>query len=396
MDAFFAAIEVRDHPELRGKPIIVGGRPGEPRGVVSTASYEARRYGIRSAMPLATAFRLCPRGIFLPVDMPRYVAVSQQLFHLLSEFTPLIEPVSIDEAFLDLSDVAADFGEAERLAHAIKEAIKTRLQLTASMGVAPNKFLAKIASDLQKPDGLTVVRPQDVDNLLLQLPLERLWGLGVKSRERLQRAGIHSIADLRLLSRAQLRALLGSWGEEVYDLIRGIDERPVTSPGPAKSVGREFTFPEDLAGSDRIHQELARLARLVSSRLAETCQAGRTVILKARYTDFSTHTRSRTLPYSLWQAHELYRLACDLLQQLPQPTGPFRLLGLSLAGLVPYRQLPLLDEELPVTRTDQPQVAHRSDRLDDLVARINRQLKGAGEETPLISRGWPPRSYHRY
>lgn len=426
MDAFFAAIEVRDRPELRGKAVIVGGRPGEPRSVVSTASYEARRYGVHSAMPLATAYRLCPHGVFLPVDMARYAAVSHELFQILQEFTPVIEPVSIDEAFLDLSHAVRDFAQAEVLGRTIKETIRMRLRLTASLGLAPNKFLAKIASDLQKPDGLTLVRPQDVDDLLLHLPLERFWGLGVKSRERLEKVGISSVADLRPLSRAQLRALLGSWGEEVYDLIRGIDARPVAAPGPAKSVGREFTFPEDIRGDSRVRQELGRLSRLVAARLEDEHQAGRTVVLKARYADFTTHTRSRTLPRSLWQAADLYRVACDLVQKLPRPAGPFRLLGLSLAGLVPYRQLPLLCEkpsssvaeagtittatdsakataqsqtgpqaELPAelqAELQTPADPNRLDNIDSLVSSINRKLEQAGEargKGPFLSRGWP-------
>ena len=341
MDAFFAAVEARDRPELKGKPLVIGGRPGEPRAVVSTASYEARRFGIRSAMPLATARRLCPQAIFLPVDMPRYAAVSEELFRLLASFTPAIEPVSIDEAFLDLTPLVRSYDEAEALGRRIKDTIRQRLALTASLGLAPNKFLAKIASDLHKPDGLTVVRPEEVENLLLGLPLERLWGVGVKSRERLAKAGITSVAQLRRLSRAELRALLGVWGEEVFDLIRGIDERPVAAPLPARSVGRELTFAHDIAGEARVRAELKHLARMVASRLGEEAQAGRTVVLKARYADFTTCTRSRTLPQPVWEAEDLYRVASLLLPELPRPQGPFRLLGLSLAGLVPFRQLQL-------------------------------------------------------
>ncbi|MBE3583223.1 MAG: DNA polymerase IV [Limnochordaceae bacterium] len=342
MDAFFASIETRDHPQWQGKPLIVAGHTNDRRGVVSTANYEARRFGVHSAQPLAQARRLCPAARVVNVDIAHYTAVSDQVFNLLRRFTPLVEPVSIDEAFLDLSAHPLAEQPAE-LGQAIKTAIRTQLGLTASVGLAPNKALAKIASDWNKPDGLLVIRPDQVDSFLLQLPLEKIWGIGPKTLARLRQAGIDSVARLRQLDAGALQLLLGKSSLFLYDLVRGIDRRPVEPRSPAKSVGRELTFAHDIRGRQAATQVLADLSRAVAARLRQVGQSGRSLSLKARYPDFVTIERSQTVPCPLQDPRDMYALACLLLAQLPRPNGPFRLLGLTVSGLSPYEQLPLFE-----------------------------------------------------
>ncbi|MGZ8441745.1 MAG: DNA polymerase IV, partial [Candidatus Deferrimicrobiaceae bacterium] len=265
LDAFYASVEVLDHPELRGKPVIVGG--DERRGVVAAASYEARKFGVHSAIPTATAKRLCPKGIFLPVRMSRYAEMSDMVFAIYRRFTPLVEPLSIDEAFLDVTGCDRLFGSAEEAARKIKAAVREETGLTVSAGVAPNKFLAKIASDLGKPDGLTVVPLGGEQVFLDPLPVGKMWGVGKVTGEALLGRGIRTIGDLRRSPREMLVGAFGAHGEHLYELARGIDDRPVETERDAKSIGHEDTFDHDLRDRGAMRRELLSLADRVSSRL---------------------------------------------------------------------------------------------------------------------------------
>ncbi len=293
LDAFYASVEVLDRPELRGKPVIVGG--DERRGVVAAASYEARKSGVHSAMPTATAKRLCPKGIFLPVRMSRYAEMSDTVFAIYRRFTPLVEPLSIDEAFLDVTGCERLFGGAEEVARKIKAAVREETGLTVSAGVAPNKFLAKIASDLGKPDGLTVVPPGGEQDFLDPLPVGKLWGVGKVTEEALLGRGIRTIGDLRRSSRETLVRTFGAHGEHLHELARGIDDRPVETEREAKSVGHEDTYDHDLRDRGAMRRELLSLSDRVSSRLRHGGIKGKTVTLKVKYHDFVQVTRAITL-----------------------------------------------------------------------------------------------------
>jgi DNA polymerase-4 len=283
LDAFFAAVEQRDHPELRGKPVIVGGGGPDRRGVVSTASYEARRYGVRSAMPLRTAGRLCPQGIFLPVDGRKYQRVSREVMAILRRFTPLVEPISIDEAFLDVTASEALFGDGETIAVAIKAAVRAEVGLTISAGVASTKLVAKIASDLRKPDGLVVVAPGTEAAFLAPLPISRLWGVGAKTAAALSEHGIATIGDLAALDPAALGRRLGSHATTLIDRAHGIDaDRVVGEREAAKSVGHEHTFDEDTSNAERIERTLLAMADGVAGRLRSTVMIASTETLKVR------------------------------------------------------------------------------------------------------------------
>lgn len=324
-DAFFAAVEVLDHPELAGKPVIVGGLG--PRGVVATCSYEARRYGVHSAMPMATARRLCPKGVFLPGRHERYREVSRRMFAVFQRFSPVIEPLSVDEAFLEVPA-----GEAEALAVELRAQVRREIGLAVSVGVGPNKLVAKIASDLAKPDGLRVVRPEEVPGFLAPLPVRRLWGIGPRTAERLEREGIRTVADLRARTEGWYRARFGRRGEQLRRFALGEDDRPVAPAGEAKSIGEEETYPRDLTDRDQILRRLASLSQAVGARLRALRVAGRTVTLKLRTGDYRTRTRSRTLPRPVSGDDEIYRQVLPLLERAWQGE-PVRLLGVQLSGL---------------------------------------------------------------
>lgn len=344
MDAFYASIEQRDHPELLGKPVIVGGSP-EERGVVSAASYEARRYGVRSAMPMAQARRLCPEGVFLPVRMARYRQVSSQVMAILHCFTPLVEKLSVDEAFLDVTGSEALFGSGVEIARAIKERIRSELSLTASVGVAPNKFLAKVASDLRKPDALVVVPPEGVEEFLSTLPVSRLWGVGPATERSLRRLGIQTIGQLAAYPVETLRRRLGRAGEALHRLARGEDDRPVEPSTEVKSIGRETTFPEDIGDTETLERVLLGLSEEVGARLRREGVCGRTVTLKLRFSNFTTLTRSRSLPEATALAEKIYPVALALFRGVERPLK-VRLLGVTVSNLSPgqaARQLSLFE-----------------------------------------------------
>jgi len=294
MDAFFAAVEQMRHPELVGKPVIIGGA-GDPtmRGVVSTASYEARKYGIHSAMPLQRAYRLCPEAIFLPVDYDEYMRISEKIKDILRSFTPLIENVGIDEAFLDITDIDM---ESEEVAKKIKERIKKEVGLTCSIGIGPNKLIAKIASDMKKPDGLTIISEEDIKGTIWPLPARKLWGVGPKTERRLNEMGILTIGDLASVPLESLTEEFGkSYGNYLYESSRGVDESPVITYWEPKSISRETTFQIDTDNWDVIAKNLAELTRDVVDTMKESGYKGKTVTVKIRFSDFNTYTRAKTL-----------------------------------------------------------------------------------------------------
>lgn len=345
MDAFYASVEQKDRPEYKGQPVIVGGSP-EKRGVVSAASYEARRFGVHSAMPTSQARRLCPGGIFLPVRMERYQEVSNQIFQLLSEYTPLIEPLSLDESFLDVTASERLFGPALEIARAMKRKIFEATELRASAGVAPNKFLAKIASDLRKPDGLVEIGPEEVQGFLQDLPIGRLWGVGKRTEEVLKKMGIQRVGQLGAFPPASIEKTLGRFGLELMALARGEDDRPVEPQSAPKSISQEETFTPDLFDGEKMHRVILDQAERVGWELRKQKLRGSTVTLKVRYPDFSLVTRSFTLPQATDQGIEIYRTALQLLTRTEALRKKARLLGVGVSNLRHRddpEQLPLFD-----------------------------------------------------
>ncbi len=333
MDAFYASVEERDRPELVGKPVIVGGSP-EKRGVVSTANYVARKYGIHSAMPAVIAHRLCPQGVFLPPRIDYYAEVSGQIREIFERFTPLVEPLSLDEAFLDVTGSEHLFGSAIEIGRQIKQAIRQELRLVVSVGIAPNKFLAKIASDLKKPDALVVVEPDKIQEFLDPLPVERLWGVGRQSSKVFQQLGIHTIGQLRPWPLDVLQNRFGNNGEYLWNLAHGIDDRPVVPEREAKSISHETTFEHDISDMEVLRSWLLELTEQVGSRLRRHGLRGRTVQLKVRFADFSLITRSLTFPEPTNITQELWQAADEMLcQRLPAAHSPVRLVGIGVSGL---------------------------------------------------------------
>jgi len=331
MDAFYPAVEVLDNPDLRGKPVIVGGISG--RGVVSSASYEARKFGVHSAQPMATARRLCPHGVFLPVRMSRYAELSDRVFEIFHRFTPLVEPLSIDEAFLDVTGCTRLFGSPAEIAKKIKEAVRKETGLTVSAGVAPSKFVAKIASDMNKPDGLTVVSPDRVREFLDPLPIGKMWGVGRVTQEAFARLGIHTFKDLRGIAVEVLEKKFGKYGLKMQELSMGIDEREVITHQEAKSIGKEETFDEDILDIDYAKKELLALAGKVARRVRREGVTGKNITLKVKYSDFIQITRSETLDRFTDDDAIIYQTACRLLKKTETGKKPVRLLGISVSQL---------------------------------------------------------------
>jgi len=331
MDAFYPAVEVRDHPELKGKSVIVGG--GRERGVVSSASYEARKCGVHSAQPMATAMRLCPHGIFLPVRMSRYKEVSRQVFAIFHCFTPLVEPLSIDEAFLDVTGVERLAGQPQEIALKIKRRVIEETGLTVSAGVAPSKFVAKIASDMDKPDGLTVVAPDRVREFLDPLPVTNMWGVGKATQQVLARLGIRTFQGLRQMPVELLEKALGKHGAAMHRLAMGIDERPVEPEREAKSIGHEETFARDILDLEEARKEILSLAGRVARRMRREMVKGATVSLKVKYSDFRQISRASRLDVPTDDSSGIYAAACRLLKKTDVGKRPVRLLGISLSRL---------------------------------------------------------------
>ena len=331
MDAFYASVEQRDDPSLRGKPLAVGG--DGPRGVLTTCSYEARRFGCRSAMPSATARRLCPQLIFRPPRFPVYSAISQQIRAIFLVFTPLVEPLSLDEAFLDVTEDLKGIGSATRIAELIRARIKAEIGLTASAGVSYNKFLAKLASDQNKPDGLCVIRPGEGTAFVRQLPVRRFFGIGPRGAERMAALGIESGADLAACDIAFLRRHFGSQADYLYRAARGIDLRPVKANRARKSVGAERTLDKDLSSGSALHAVLERIIALAWARIDKAEARGRTVTLKLKHGDFTNLTRARSLPHPVADLAELARIGHALLDEVLPLAHPVRLVGLTLSAL---------------------------------------------------------------
>jgi DNA polymerase IV len=342
LDAFFAAVEQRDHPEMRGKPVIVGGDP-RSRGVVSTCSYEARKFGVHSAMPLATALRLCPQGIYVPVDGAKYQRVSREVMTVLRRFTPAVEQVSIDEAFLDVAGSEALFGPAPEIARRIKREVVKTTGLTVSVGVATNKLIAKVGSDLRKPDGLVVVEPGEEAAFLAPLEIRRLWGIGPKTAERLQGLGVSTIGELAALPMETLTRALGDHGGTLHDRALGIDSDPVVGGGEAaKSVSHETTFAVDVTDPVEIERTLLALTEGVSARLRSAGIRAGTVAVKIRDSQFRTITRQKTLPEPSDLTDTIWRAALELAR--PEVRGKkIRLLGVAATQLGSPEQISMFE-----------------------------------------------------
>jgi len=369
MDAFYASVEQRDQPDLRGRPVIVGADP-KGRGVVSAASYEARRFGVRSAMPISRAARLCPHAAFLPVDMAKYRAVSVQIMGILADFSPLVEPVSVDEAFIDLTGTESLFGSLLEAVRRIKQRIRDETQLTASAGLAANKFVAKVASDLQKPDGLVAVAAGGEVRFLAPLPVDLIWGVGRVTAKALRDLGLATIGRLQTMPRSVLARRFGKHGEHLHDLAFGRDDRPVEPFGLPKSVGAEETFDADCTDAELFRTTLRAQAERVAAELREGGFAAARITLKLRLAPFETHTRSAT-GEPTQDGLELYRRARVLLER-ERVTRPVRLIGLSAGRLGPagLGQLGLFDPH-----------AVRRERLARVVDRLTERF-GEGAVIP--------------
>ncbi len=334
MDAFYASVEVLKDPSLSGRPVLVGG--AGPRGVVMSASYEARRFGVASAMPAARARRLCPEAVFVQPDFTSYRAYATRLREILLSFTPLVEPLSLDEAFLDTSGATTLFGPPPRIADLVRTRVREELDLRCSVGVAPNKFLAKMASARAKPDGLLVVPAGEVLAFLHPLPVETLWGVGERTHEILDRLGVRAVGELAGTPFRVLERVLGEGqARHLLDLAAGHDDRPVTPYEPPKSVSHEETFDRDLDAEDDVMRELLRLAFRVASRLRKEGFRARTVTVKVRLASFATLTRSRTLPDATDSGSDLYHTVGELYRSIPGKRPRIRLLGVAGTGLVP-------------------------------------------------------------
>lgn len=332
MDAFFASVEQRDFPELRGKPVLVGGMPGK-RGVVAAASYEARRYGIRSAMPSTQAYQRCPHAIFVRARFDVYRSVSQQIRAIFRQYTDLVEPLSLDEAFLDVTHNRKSNPSATLIAQDIRQLIFQETGLTASAGVAPNKFLAKVASDINKPNGIFVIPPKDVLTFIEQLPIGRFFGIGKATEKKMQQLHIQNGADLRDMPESDLIRHFGKAGAYYYRISRGQDNRPVSPHRVRKSVGVEETFDKNLSTRDEMDRVLIDLAQTLEGRLRKAELSGKTVTLKLRYANFETITRGRTLDRFLSEAEPVLHIVQGLMSQIDLKGKEIRLLGLTMSNL---------------------------------------------------------------
>lgn len=368
MDAFYASVEQLDHPELRGKPVIVAGLG--PRGVVATASYEARALGVRSAMPTAQARRLCPQGVFLSPRFARYEAMAEKVRSILHSYSPLVEPISLDEAFVDLSGTEFIHGPAEEVARELHSRIPKETGLSCAVGLGPNKLIAKLASDAAKPGGLRIVRPEEALDFLSPLAVEKLWGVGPKTAARLHEKGVYTVAELQKVSLPLLQSWFGpKGGEFLWRLSRGQDDDPVVAVRPAKSISHETTYPQDLFHVEQIKGELRRLSLLVVDRLQAEGLLAQTVQIKVRFSDFTTVTRQTRLPEPTDHPVLIAAEAVGLLGRVLIPAGQgIRLLGVGLADLSPakFRALPLFSD----------------DRLGQVIGEIRRKHGPGGLSLP--------------
>jgi DNA polymerase-4 len=332
MDAFYASVEQRDNPEYRGKPLVVGGTPQGRGGVVAAASYEARKYDIRSAMPSKQAVQLCPDLIFVRPRFPAYKEVSNKIREIFHRYTDLIEPLSLDEAYLDVTEDKQAIGSALEIARQIKQAIKDELNLTASAGVSINKFVAKVASDLNKPDGLSFIGPTHIEAFMEQLPVEKFFGVGKVTAAKMKNMGLHTGADLKRLSENELVRFFGKAGAFYFKIVRGIDDRQVQPDRETKSVGAEDTFAHDLTTYEEMHGELVKIAEVVAGRLSRYDLHGRTITLKVKFSDFKQITRSHSLPGPVNDPAIIIDTMAKLLAAIDFTDRKVRLLGISLSN----------------------------------------------------------------
>ena len=351
MDAFFAAIEELDHPEYRGKPVVVGADPkgGSGRGVVSTCNYEARKFGIHSALPISQAYQRCPTAIYVPPRLRRYVDCSRKLFSILTEFSPKVEPISIDEAFIDITGCTRLLGSPGEIAKKIKQSIRDRLGLTASIGIAPNKFIAKIASDLEKPDGLVIVEPEKMLDFLHPLPISKMWGVGKKTEAKLKALGIHTIGDLARLPQDAVVKKYGKAGLHFWLLANGMDDREVERDHAVKSVSLENTYLEDVADEKTIEETIFSIADNVSRILRQKKLKGKTVTLKIRLEDFSTFTRAQSYGSYFDSSQIISETSLKLFHNFDRQHKKVRLLGIAVSNLdnQNQQQLGLFDRKDP-------------------------------------------------
>lgn len=333
MDAFFSAVEQRENPELKGKSVIVGGVNLSNRGVVSTASYEARKFGVHSAMPVAQAKKLCPDGIYLPARHSLYKKASREIFNILKKYTPLIEKLSIDEAFLDVKGCDRLYGSAVEIAKKIKKEVKKETELTISVGVSINKFLAKLASDYDKPDGLTVIKKDDIKAFMRKLEIDKIWGVGDVFASKLAKEKIYKASDIWSYSLEELKKKYGKAGVKLFFLSRGIDKREVKSQSQIKSISHEETFADNIDDRDKLLAYLFKMSEKVSFRLHSNSLKGSTVFIKVRYSDFSTYSRQKSLKTAVNSSEEIYQRGKELLTQNDLLKKPLRLLGIGVSNL---------------------------------------------------------------
>ncbi len=362
MDAFYASIEERERPELIGLPVIVGGTP-RGRGVVAAANYAARAFGVHSAMPARQAAKLCPNAVFLPTRIDYYAKVAEQIRDIFQAFTPHVEPLSLDEAFLDVRESQKLFGTPESIGRQIQQTIYHQLKLVASVGIAPNKFLAKIASDLEKPAGFVIVHDNAIQTFLDPLPVRRLWGVGPVTAAGLEQLGIQTIGQVRLLSADILDARFGQYGKHLWNLAQGIDDRPVITDKVARSISHETTFPVDITDRDVLRAQALALTDQVAARLRIRGLSGRTVQLKIRFSDFQTITRATTLSAPTQLTQQLWHTVQQLLtENLPRINTPIRLIGVGVSSLAndPQHQQELFPDE---TAASQLQLEQTTDQI---------------------------------
>lgn len=355
MDAFFASVEIMDNPELKGKPVIVGGVDANNKGVVSTASYEARKYGVHSAMPIYKAKKLCPDGIYLSGRMERYKEISKEIHNIFYKYTPLVEKISIDEAFLDLKGCHKLFGSSEKIGKKIKDEIKREVGLTASVGISKNKFLAKLASTIDKPNGFKIIYRNEVDEFLADLPIGMLWGVGDKTEKLLLEQGIKNIKMLKNFSKDELENKFGKLGIKLYNLARGIDKREVIPEEEIKSISQEETFSENLKSKLEVFSALMGMTEKVSERLHNKNLKGKTIFIKVRYSDFKTYTRRKTIKNYISSTDLIYETAKNLLKDNNMLHKEIRLLGVGVSNISDKnkQQLSLFEKNIEKENLDE-------------------------------------------
>jgi len=361
MDAFFSAVEQRETPELKGKAVIIGGVNLSNRGVVSTASYEARKFGVHSAMPIAQAKKLCPKGVYLPARHSLYKETSQDIFKISKKYTPLVEKLSIDEAFLDVNGCERLYGDAVEIAAQIKEEVKRKTELTISVGVSVNKFLAKLASDFEKPDGLTVIRADDIKSFMYSLDINKIWGVGDVFAAKLAEEGVYKARDIWPYSLEELKDKFGKAGVKLFFLSRGMDNREVKSQSEIKSVSHEETFVDNISNQDKLFAYLFKMSEKVSFRLHSNSLKGTTIFIKVRYADFSTFSRQKSLKVAVNSSEEIYQTAKKLLANDNLLKKPLRLLGVGVSNLCQEGQ-----EQLNL-------FAEADDQLDQTIDKLKRK-----------------------